>query len=860
MRTHRLTLKRHSGFGKSAFSVFLGLAVVLLQFLLASTALAATSGSSLQQLPPQNVTRAGVSVVRLLVSYMSGSTTEGAANTTVSCTGLGVLLASREEQDSNDSGNHYENWVLTDGSLVNTSGTATCLSSQPAAQLSSIQIFTSNEYNPRQVVSFTITGSTISDAVSCLPSPSQCANGPALFSFQSAQNRPQPFIDLALSSATNRSTQAQATVMPTLSGTSTPIQTPSMATSDQVLELANKSLSLQGLNPTQSSNNSSLFAQYQKQLQSYLTPTVMAPAADGIEPGAPVVNSSGQLTGLRLSQAQTLSASDIQNFLNMVSPQLLSVADNPVHQNWNNGMDAYYHQQSMEAHDALQLAFTANPDFVAAQTFSAQALRSTANQTDQGSKSMASSPPAAQGISVSSYFLPYWELAMIGLAILLVILVFVALFASTRMRRRRTLHKELADAERQATIAARQIAEKEAAQKVSAVLPNPTAKQNVEAGLQPRIAPAAISGELSPASAPFESNSGSFAAHARSGANQPNRTPGGVGGIADQPTLVPTNRALAEQSTAEYIQSSQGIDEDGDPEKTLPFAKRKMNGQKFEFIVGTRSDPGIKRKYKPNEDSLFAAQGLLGTSSHHFGLFIVADGMGGHANGRDASRLAIQTLINYLLPKLTLGEVSADTDYSALLVDGVQAANQAVHQNNMEQHADMGTTMTGTLLVGNMAYVVNVGDSRTYLYRPSTGLKKVTTDHSVVASLVEAGIIKPDDIYTHPKRNQIYRSLGEKPVVEVDDFLVQLQAGDKLLICSDGLWDMVRDPKIEGIIRTPDPSPVMTGESLIQAAFEGGGEDNVSVIIVQVAEAKKSLEMPRLQLLAKPDTVQLPQL
>ena len=170
----------------------------------------------------------------------------------------------------------------------------------------------------------------------------------------------------------------------------------------------------------------------------------------------------------------------------------------------------------------------------------------------------------------------------------------------------------------------------------------------------------------------------------------------------------------------------------------------------------------------------------------------------------------------------------------------------------------MGTTMTAALVVGSMAYVANVGDSRTYLYREPTGLAKITHDHSVVASLVDAGVIKPDDIYTHPKRNQIYRSLGEKPVVEVDTFKVQLQPGDKLLLCSDGLWDMVRDPEIQRLMRAPASDPSQTTSGLIQAALDGGGEDNISVIVVHVTEATNRTGVAGIQLLAKPDTVSIP--
>jgi len=293
-----------------------------------------------------------------------------------------------------------------------------------------------------------------------------------------------------------------------------------------------------------------------------------------------------------------------------------------------------------------------------------------------------------------------------------------------------------------------------------------------------------------------------------------------------------------------------------------PYKVEQLTGRNLSLVVGTRTDPGIKRKHKPNEDSLFAMQGARTHSSQpeQFGLFVVADGMGGHANGQDASRLAIQTIINYVLPILSAGNNMNDEGFLKLLSDGVQQSNQAVHQNNQERRADMGTTMTAALVVGSMAYIANVGDSRTYLYREPEGLSKITHDHSVVASLVDAGVIKPDDIYTHPKRNQIYRSLGEKPVVEVDTFKVQLQPGDKLLLCSDGLWDMVRDPDIQRVMRAPASDPSQTTSGLIQAALDGGGEDNISVIVVHVTEATRRTGVAGVQLLAKPDTVSVPNL
>ena len=147
----------------------------------------------------------------------------------------------------------------------------------------------------------------------------------------------------------------------------------------------------------------------------------------------------------------------------------------------------------------------------------------------------------------------------------------------------------------------------------------------------------------------------------------------------------------------------------------------------------------------------------------------------------------------------------------------------------------MGTTMTVALVSEITAYIAHVGDSRLYLYREPYGLAQLTHDHSIVASLVANGIIAPEDIYTHPQRNLVYRSLGAEASVEVDVFTEPLVAGDTLLLCSDGLWEMVRDRQIATILASPRSTPSATAHALIQAALTGGGEDNVSAIVAQVS-------------------------
>src|SRR2546423_11431272 len=211
-------------------------------------------------------------------------------------------------------------------------------------------------------------------------------------------------------------------------------------------------------------------------------------------------------------------------------------------------------------------------------------------------------------------------------------------------------------------------------------------------------------------------------------------------------------------------------------------------------------------------------------------------------------------MIDQMLPKLSESSELGETDLKQLLIDGVQAANQAIYQRNQEEGTDMGTTITAAVVIGLTAFVANVGDSRTYLYQEPEGLRKITNDHSVVAYLVETGIIKPDDIYTHAQRNRIYRNLGAKPMIQVDVFVEHLQPGDTLLLCSDGLWEMVRDPLIQQILRN-GADPTETSRALIEAVLVGGGADNLSGIVVQVTGTQRQAGLGGMALGTDPDEV-----
>jgi serine/threonine protein phosphatase PrpC len=253
--------------------------------------------------------------------------------------------------------------------------------------------------------------------------------------------------------------------------------------------------------------------------------------------------------------------------------------------------------------------------------------------------------------------------------------------------------------------------------------------------------------------------------------------------------------------------------------------------------VGCESDPGLRRKLSPNEDTLSVTSGVIPSAAQKpFVLLALADGMGGQSHGQEASRLAVQSLCDYLYSSL-LSKQMASQAFQPLLKAGVQYANRVLYQRNQERLTVMGTTMTAVLIVDCTGYVAHVGDSRCYLYREPGGLSQITQDHSLVAALAAAGAIQPEDIYTHPRRNLIYRCLGEKASVEVDTSVVALAAEDVLLLCSDGLWEMVRDREIAAILASRPGDPAHTSHVLIQAALSGGGEDNVSVIVARASKA-----------------------
>ncbi|MEO8972027.1 MAG: protein phosphatase 2C domain-containing protein [Ktedonobacteraceae bacterium] len=264
------------------------------------------------------------------------------------------------------------------------------------------------------------------------------------------------------------------------------------------------------------------------------------------------------------------------------------------------------------------------------------------------------------------------------------------------------------------------------------------------------------------------------------------------------------------------------------------------------LTAASDSDAGDVRRSDPNEDStlILQLQRIHESISVPMGVYIVADGMGGHDNGQLASRVAINIIAERMARELLDAPLAleksgqavqlADEDALVSLLQGtIEDANAAICAVNQREKTDMGSTITGFMIVGEHAYILNVGDSRTYMLRGGQ-IYQLTNDHSLVGQLVAGGLIQPDDVYTHPQRNQIFRSLGDKLNVQVDIFKQQLHPGDILLSCCDGLWEMIRNPQIESILNTAI-GPQAACTQLVETANTNGGEDNISVVVVYVS-------------------------
>ncbi len=254
------------------------------------------------------------------------------------------------------------------------------------------------------------------------------------------------------------------------------------------------------------------------------------------------------------------------------------------------------------------------------------------------------------------------------------------------------------------------------------------------------------------------------------------------------------------------------------------------------FRVGWATDVGQVRSR--NEDAMLAMeigqQGGVGLPP--LGLFVLADGMGGHRAGDVASALAIRAVAQYVLEQVYLPTLSGEEQGASLpalqeiLVEAVRLANAAV----TSAVPGAGTTLTCALLVASQAYIAHVGDSRAYLVRGDR-LEQITRDHSLVDRLVELGELTEGEAAHDPRRNVLYRAIGQDGQLEVDTYLQHIPPGGRLLLCSDGLWGAVEKEEIARLIASA-PSLQAACEAMVRAANDAGGRDNITVMLIEPPE------------------------
>jgi len=247
----------------------------------------------------------------------------------------------------------------------------------------------------------------------------------------------------------------------------------------------------------------------------------------------------------------------------------------------------------------------------------------------------------------------------------------------------------------------------------------------------------------------------------------------------------------------------------------------------------------VGEKRKQNQDSLLTMQvvkvNLLNPST--LGLYVVADGMGGQASGEVASGIVVSALARFahtgLFGRFLNGDL-ADNDIIHWCRTAIEAANLSVMEGRVSEGNDMGSTVVAAVVKDNMAHIVHVGDSRAYRLDVDGKLERLTRDHSLVEQLVLAKHITESEARTHKRRNVVYRTMGEKEDVEVEIRSFELQPGDRLILCSDGLNSMIEDGQITAIVRQ-SPSLMDAARRLVDAANDAGGDDNITVVVVEIA-------------------------
>lgn len=258
--------------------------------------------------------------------------------------------------------------------------------------------------------------------------------------------------------------------------------------------------------------------------------------------------------------------------------------------------------------------------------------------------------------------------------------------------------------------------------------------------------------------------------------------------------------------------------------------------------VGMASDIGMLRTLNEDSISVFELTNILESVSIPYGFYMVADGMGGHEAGEEASKIAVEYITRKIISSLNGTFEPSEEKTRQILEDAVFSANRVIYNIAQLKNNNMGTTITIAYIANTRAFVLNVGDARAYILS-NKKLSLITQDHSLVFRLYKIGQLSYEEIYQHPQNNQIICSLGEHNLPQCLDnlekadhpyfFNVNLDRGDGLLLCTDGLWQMLPDFQIEEILnRISQPQNAV--DELVNLANKYGGDDNISIIFVKI--------------------------
>ncbi len=268
-------------------------------------------------------------------------------------------------------------------------------------------------------------------------------------------------------------------------------------------------------------------------------------------------------------------------------------------------------------------------------------------------------------------------------------------------------------------------------------------------------------------------------------------------------------------------------------EQLEPVSQRTIVHAPPQILVGSAQSVGMQREH--NEDSIFCLNSVISDDNIQlpFGLYIVADGMGGHLHGEVASGAAVRAMAEFINRRLIPSLIGNDNEpHSESLQEVMESAVKEAQQAVLRRAPGGGTTMTAALLVGEQVTLAHVGDSRAYFMYPDGRMQVMTQDHSLVKRLVDLGQLTEEQARAYPQKNVLYRALGQLEPFRPDIVTHMIPHPGHLLICSDGLWGVVSDIEMHKIVTSGD-SPSEACRKLVEAANAAGGPDNISVIVVQ---------------------------